>query len=77
MRSSWSSNGRLWKPRSGSGAEKNKRQARLQEEEAARKKAKGEGDMILEESILEMQQARVKAKKRVSQKNLSKASAIH
>lgn len=54
----------------------NKRQVRLREGEAARKKAKDEGDLILEESILEMQQAKINTK-RASQKNLPIASAIH
>lgn len=55
----------------------NKRQARIREGETARKKAKDEGDLILEESILEMQQARINAKRRARQKNLPIASAIH
>lgn len=41
------------------------------------KKAKDEGDLIFEESILEMQRARINQKKRASQKNIPIASAIH
>ena len=43
----------------------------LMEEDAARKKAKDEGDLIPEERILEMQQARINAKNRDSQNSSS------
>lgn len=38
--------------------------------QAAGKKAKDEGDWVLEEGILEMQQARIYAKKRASRNNI-------